>query len=193
MRNKDYSISESDTILLIIDVQEKLLQGISEKSKIIANIVKLVKASKVLGVEIIYTEQNPDKLGNTIERVIIDENHSTYKKMSFNCLECNELLENLYTKNKKNIIICGVESHICVQQTCLDLTKKDFRAHIVVDAIGSRNLIDHKISIRRLELNNVDITTAESIIFELCRTADRKEFKEISSIIKEPLYKSETF
>ena len=177
-------MDKSNTILLIVDIQEKLIKSITSKNELISNIRKLIKASRILELEIIYSEQNAKKLGNTIKEIQPIELDSIYDKMSFSCLNCEGLKQQLYRSNKKNIILVGIETHICVLQTCLDLLSNKFNTYLVLDAISSRKSIDHDTAIKRLESAGAFLTTAETTIFELCRTADRKEFKAISTIIK---------
>ena len=180
-------MEENETILLIIDMQEKLIKGIEKRKEIIGNIIKLVKATRVLNIETIISEQNSDRLGKTLENINTDKTYNVYNKMSFSCLDCDELLRQICSSNKKNVVISGIESHVCVLQTCINLISRGYRTYVVTDAIGSRNVQDHKIALKRLESEGAILTTAESTIFEWCKTADRKEFKVISSIIKEPL------
>tara|TARA_Y100001968_G_scaffold74550_3_gene65979 strand:+ start:2743 stop:3288 length:546 start_codon:yes stop_codon:yes gene_type:complete len=178
---------EEDTILLVIDLQERLISAINNNSLTIKNIEKLVASANILGISIIFSEQNPDKLGKTIKSVLGDKFTKTYNKMSFSCSGNEELLEEIKSEKKKNIVIAGIESHVCVQQSCLDLIDQGYRTYVIADATNSRNPIDHEIALRRLESNGACITTAESAIFEWCKTADRKEFKAISKLIKEPI------
>ena len=178
-------MNEINTILLIVDIQEKLIKGIPNKSEITNNVSKLIKASKVLGVEIIYSEQNPNKLGSTIKELQDEEQNNTYSKMGFSCCSCRELMIQIENSKKKIIVIVGIETHICIQQTCLDLISKGFEVYLILDGINSRKAIDHETAIKRIESKGAVVTTTEAVIFEWCRTADRKEFKSISSVIKE--------
>ena len=178
-------MEEANTRLIIIDMQKRLIEGIHNKDKIINNIRKLIKASHILGIEIIYTEQNPKRLGCTLDNLLLSKEHVIYSKMSFSCVNCEELLNEIYENHQKHIVICGIESHVCVQQTVLELMSKGLVVYLVADAIGSRHLIDNEIAIRRMGNSGAILTTAESTIFEWCKTSSRKEFKEISKIIKE--------
>ena len=180
-------MEECDTALLVIDVQTKLIDGIKNKNELIRNLSKLIKVSKILDVETIISEQNPDKLGNTIECINIDETNNMFNKMTFSCLKNAECLKEILSLNKRNIVISGIESHICVLQTCLDLISNRFNTYLVVDAIGSRNDLDHKIAVKRMQSAGAILTTTESAIFEWCKSAERKEFKPISKIIKESI------
>ena len=104
--------------------------------------------------------------------------------MSFSCCGASMFNEKLQQERKKNILITGIESHVCVLQTCLDLISRGYNTYLVIDAISSRNLLDHQAAIKRLNANGSILTTTETVTFELCRTAERKEFKSISKLIK---------
>ena len=103
--------------------------------------------------------------------------------MEFSLANIQEFLKELKNKKITNLIVCGIETHICIQQTVLDCLKKGFEVILVSDAMSSRNRVDHEIALRRMTQKGAILTTTESIIFELCKTADRKEFKEIRNII----------
>ena len=173
------------TALLIIDVQERLIKAIDKNGLIVRNIRKLILASNILKFDKFFTEQNPEKLGTTINKLVGDEDIHVYTKMSFSCIVCNDLIKSLEDKKIKNLVLCGIESHICVQQTAIDLMNKGFNIFIAIDAIGSRKSIENHTAIRRLEASGAIATTCESIIFEWCMTADRAEFKAISKLIRE--------
>ena len=186
MKNSSYkhqaSINKSG--LLIIDAQEKILRPINTSERIINNINKLIKVFQVLEGNIFVTEQNPSKLGQTISTLVKAKEYKVFQKMDFSIGNNESLLSELFSKKIKNIIICGFETHICVQQSVIDLLRTNFKTYIIADAIGSRNKLDHKIALERMVREGATIASTESIIFELCLTSSRKEFKEISSIIK---------
>ena len=106
------------------------------------------------------------------------------QKMDFSLATSKVLFEELHNKKISNLIICGFETHICIQQSVLEFLKKGYEVIIISDAMGSRNNLDHEIAIQRMLHKGAIITTTESIIFEICKTSDRKEFKEIRNIIK---------
>ncbi len=180
---------EGSSALLIIDVQDKLIKGINNKEIILYNIKKLIDTSNILKIHNFFTEQYPLKLGTTVQSITKDNQNEIFSKLSFSCLGCNELLNTIQKRKVKNLILCGIETHVCVLQTSLDLIDKGFNVFISLDATGTRKSIDHEVAIRRLELNGAIVSTTESIIFELCKTADREEFKSISEIIKRPVPK----
>ena len=169
--------------LLIIDVQEKIIRPIFNKDSIIKNIKKLINAYQILEENIFISEQNPLKLGATIPELLPQAEFRKFEKMEFNLARIQEFLIELKNNKITNLIICGIETHICVQQTVLDCLQRKFEVILISDAMGSRNRVDHEIALQRMIQQGAILTTTESIIFELCKTADRIEFKEIRNII----------
>ena len=170
--------------LLIIDVQAKIINPIEDKNYIINNIKKLLKAYEILEENIFLSEQNPSKLGNTINDLLPKGNFKRIEKMTFSVAYDKNLQNEISLKEIKSIIICGFETHICVQQSVLDLLEQNINVFIIADAMSSRKKVDHDISINRMVSKGANLASTESMIFELCQTASRKDFKEISNIIK---------
>ena len=176
-------ISLKMNALLIIDVQEKIIRAIFNKDLIIKNIKKLTNAYQILEENIFISEQNPLKLGKTIPEILPKTRFKKIEKMVFSLANIQDFLNELKNKKITNLIVCGIETHICIQQTALDCLQKGFEVILISDAMGSRNRVDHEIALQRMNQSGAILTTTESIIFELCKTADRKEFKEIRNII----------
>ena len=184
-KRSDTLMTTKSTALLIIDVQDKLIKGLVERDLITWNIRRIIDSASELEIRIFATEQNPNKLGHTTDQINLPEDTHISAKMSFSCCTCYDLLENIKRAQIEKILVCGVESHVCIQQTCLDLIQLGYEVFVPIDAIGSRNKLDHDVAIRRIEGSGGKITTTESTIFEWCENAERKEFKRISAIIKE--------
>ena len=176
-------LSPKVNALLIVDVQEKILRAIFKKDSITKNIKKLVDAYQILEENIFLSEQNPFKLGATIPELLPKNGFKKIEKMEFSLANIKEFLQELKNKKITNLIVCGIETHICIQQTVLDYLKKGFEVFLISDSMGSRNRVDHEIALQRMTQKGAILTSTESIIFELCKTADRKEFKEIRNII----------
>ena len=170
--------------LLLIDIQEKIINPINNKDSIIENIHKLLKAYQILDEDIFISEQNPLKLGKTIPNLLPKVCFNSIQKMDFSLASSKDLLDKLNNKKITNLIVCGFETHICIQQSVLEFLQKGYEVLVICDAMGSRNNLDHEIALQRMLNKGAIITTTESIIFEICKTSDRKEFKEISNIIK---------
>jgi len=176
-------LSSKVKALLIIDIQKKIIRPIFNKDSIIKNIKKLLNAYEILEENIFISEQNPVKLGATIPELLPKNGFKKIEKMDFSLFNIQEFLKEVKNKKITNLIVCGIETHICIQQTVLDCLKKGFEVILISDAMGSRNMVDHDIALQRMTQSGASITTTESIIFELCKTANRKEFKEIRNII----------
>ncbi len=177
-------ISKKETALLIIDAQAKIINPIKNKDLILENIFKLLKAYEILGENIYISEQNPLKLGSTVEKLLPKKDFKLIEKMDFSIANSQELNNELSSKKIKQLIICGFETHICIQQSVLGFLKNNFKIYLAVDSMSSRKIIDHDIAVDRMRSEGAILATSESIIFELCETSSRKEFKEISNIIK---------
>ena len=169
--------------LLLIDIQEKIIAPIKNKDSIIENIQKLLNAYQILDEDIFVSEQNPLKLGKTIPTLLPKTSFNKIQKMDFSLASNKYFLDELNNKKITNLIVCGFETHICIQQSVLEFLQKGYEVLVICDAMGSRNNLDHEISLQRMLNKGAIITTTESIIFEICKTSDRKEFKEIRDII----------
>jgi len=181
--NSSDKLSSKVNALLIIDIQEKIIRPIFNKDSIIKNIKKLVNAYQILEENIFISEQNPLKLGETIPELLPKARFKKIEKMAFSLASIQDFLNELKNKKISNLIVCGIETHICIQQTVLDCLQKGFEVILISDSMGSRYRVDHEIALQRMTQSGAILATTESINFELCKTADRKEFKEIRNII----------
>ena len=184
MNNFIKQISKRQTALLIMDAQAKIINPIQNKDLIIENIYKLLKAYEILGENIYISEQNPLKLGSTVEKLLPKTDFKVFEKMDFSIANNKQLNNELSINKIKQLIICGFETHICIQQSVLGFLKKNFKVYIAVDSMSSRKTIDHDIAVKRMQSEGAIVSTSEAIIFELCETSSRIEFKNISNIIK---------
>lgn len=184
---KRYSetLKVESTALLIIDIQERILPVIRKYERVIENSLKLIKGFKIMGLPIFYTEQYPKGLGPTTPELLEElEGNEAIQKMSFSCAGAGDLFKNLTDKNITQVVVCGVESHVCVQQTVLDLLENDFQVNLAADACSSRRKFDYEIALSRMSANGAEVTTVESILFELLNVCGTDEFKGISKIVK---------
>lgn len=178
-------ITREHTVALMIDMQERLLPVMNNKEEIIANSVKLLKGLNVLNVPIKVSQQYTRGLGETINEIKTVIPDFTYtEKKEFSAAEVPEMEMQLAQLNRNYVIVFGIETHVCVLQTCLSILNQGFQPVLVTDCTSSRKPSDKEIAIQRLQNAGVIITTYESILFELLKSAEAKEFKEISNIIK---------
>lgn len=178
-------IDRNDSVLVVIDFQEKLMPAIKANDELEKAVVKLIKGCRVLNVPIIVTQQYTKGLGETLPSIkeALGE-FEPVEKTYFSCCGEPTYMEALEKTGKKTVIIAGIEAHICVQQTVLDLLEKGYKVFIVHDCIGSRNNNDKKYAGRRMTDSGAIGTTYESVLFELCLHAKAEGFKEISGIVK---------
>jgi len=173
------------TALLIIDIQEKILPVISNYQRVVDNTIKLIKGFKIIGLPIYYTEQYPKGLGPTVSSITEELGDlKPFDKMSFSCSGAGDLFEEFKKKNLSQIVVCGIESHVCVQQTVLDLIENGFQVNLVADAVSSRKEIDYNTALQRMRQHGAEVTTTESILFELLNICGTPQFKDISKIVK---------
>ncbi|MCX7876452.1 MAG: hydrolase [Melioribacteraceae bacterium] len=178
-------LQREKTALLIIDIQERILPVINEIENVIQNTLKLINGFKILNIPIYYTEQYPKGLGPTVKRIKEAlENINSIQKMTFSCCGAENLFDELKSKNISQVVVCGIESHVCVQQTVLDLIENNFQVVVSADAVSSRRKFDFDIALNRMRSNGAEITTTESILFELLNVCGTDEFKAISKIVK---------
>ena len=179
-------ITPQDTVLLIIDVQGKLAQIVHESEAVERNISKLIRAAEILGVPVLYTEQYPKGLGHTVEALqeLLSE-EKPLEKIAFSCCAEESFMEKLRGLNRNNVLVTGMETHVCVYQTANELIEYGYSVHLVADAVTSRTREDREIGIRCIEKAGAWLKSTEMVIFELLRIAQGEEFKAISKIIKE--------
>ncbi len=178
-------LSRERSVLVIIDVQEKLFPHISERQRILPRIDLLLSAAKVLAVPVILTEQYPKGLGTTI--VEIRQALPAYDplvKIDFSCVPATGFKERLTAYHRDQILLAGIETHVCVSQTALELASQGKKVFVIADATGSQRPLDAQIAVRRLERNGIAVTTAEAVVFEWLRRAGTDEFKAIQSKLK---------
>ena len=181
-------LSATDTVLVVVDVQERLVPAVSDRDQIVWNTRRLIDGAKLFDVPVIVTEQYPKGLGPTMPELIValPENTPVMEKKSFSACRVPEFLEELRRRESVcKVLLAGMETHVCILQTALDLLSLGYEVHLVVDAVGSRFAGDRRIALRRLESSGVLLTTTESVLFQWCRTADAPQFKAVSNLVRE--------
>jgi nicotinamidase-related amidase len=179
-------MTPKDTLLLVIDIQGKLATSVYQSDSVVKNVSKLIRTCKLLGVPVICTEQYPKGLGGTVDELkelIGDE--PPYEKLSFSCCGNNEFIKRLRSLGRNDILVVGMETHVCVYQTCVELLEFGYNVHLVTDAVSSRSEENRSLGIRCIERAGAALTSTEMAIFELLRIAEGDTFKAISKIVKE--------
>ncbi|MEZ6044592.1 MAG: isochorismatase family protein [Planctomycetaceae bacterium] len=183
----DEQISRQDSQLLIVDVQEKLLPAFKDKVRqgLIANCQLLIEMAQLFEVPISATEQYPQGLGATVPELGLNNIEIPAKTIfsSWPALNWPAAFDGEVTRPR--IIIAGIEAHVCVMQTVLDLISNGYRVYVPVDAIASRFKLDWKMALERFALAGAILTTTESVLFEWCEAAGSPEFKQLSQRLKE--------
>lgn len=178
-------IRKEESAGLVIDIQEKLFPHMDQKEELLRRTTLLLKGLNVLQVPMVITEQYPRGLGPTLKPVSMLANKaSLLEKISFSCCGDATFSEELKALGRPTIILCGIEAHVCVLQTVIDLREQDYRVVVVEDCISSRNPDDKRVAVERMRSEGAVISTYESILFELTRVAGTEEFKAISRLVK---------
>lgn len=174
-----------NTALLVIDMQGKLFNVMNEKETLLANSLKLIKGLKILEVPIILTEQNPKGLGPTLEEItqIIPET-KPIPKLCFSCCQNTEIMQALSGLKRKQILVCGIEAHICVYQTSLELLSRGYEVQVVADVVSSRVMKNMEIALSMIQSFGGKLTVTEMAQYELLQTAESPKFKEMLKVVK---------
>ena len=178
-------LNENDSLVLIIDIQERLVAAL-EKDTIVSKATKLTKAANILGIPVLVSEQYPKGLGHTVTSVSeqLPQGTEVVEKTSFSLVKEEGFLDKIKSYNKKQIIICGIEAHICVHQTAADLMQEGFEVIVAKDICASRNKYEFLQGIEAMQTNGAKISCLEIILFEWLRGAKHPKFKEVQALIK---------
>ena len=177
-------MSPGDTALLIVDAQEKLLSVIPHRDRLIWNLTRLLAGAQILQVPCLATEQYPEKLGATVGE-LQQFVEPLAGKLTFSCCGQAEFIEQLKSIEAQKVVVAGIEAHVCVMQTSLDLLSEGYEVYVPVDAVGSRYEVDCVTAQRRMESSGATLVTTEMALFEWCREAGRAPFKQISQLVRQ--------
>jgi len=178
-------ISTTNSVLIVVDVQDKLLALISRTPILLLNLSFLLDSAKLLGVPVLATEQYPKGLGPTSASISERLPKPIAEKTAFSCFGAAEFCSQIAGIDRSKAIVVGIETHVCVMQTALDLLERDFRVTIPVDAVAARGTIDHDSALRRMERAGALLTTCETIVFEWLGSASSPAFKAASGLVQE--------
>ncbi len=182
-------LDRNRSLLLVVDLQTKLFPLITSHAGIVWNAGRLLAGAEALSVPNLVTEQYPEKLGATVS--LGETQIAAVSKRMFSCRECREPLAAFRAKGIQQAVVCGIETHVCVLQTALDLVADGWQVFIAVDATGSRMQLDHETALRRMAAESVVLTTTESVLFEWCETSIAPEFRTISALVRQTSPESE--
>ncbi len=177
-------MSARDTGLLVIDVQEKLVPLVRDSTALLRNIAFLLDGARTLGMPVQATEQYPKGLGATVPDIARRLGQRP-EKVAFTCCAVPSIVPGFRSAGRQKIVLAGIETHVCVLQTALDLLALDFQVYIPADAVGSRFPSDHERALHRMERAGAVVTTSETAVFEWVGTAGTPQFKEISRLVQD--------
>jgi nicotinamidase-related amidase len=171
--------------LTVVDVQGKLAQLMHGREALFKNVQILVRAAKILDIPILWCQQCPDALGPTITEIaqLLDD-IEPINKSAFSCSGDEKFNAKLKDLARKQVLLCGIETHVCIYQTAVDLLRQGFNVNVIADAVSSRVLENKQIAINRLAAEGADISCTETVLFELLKTAEHPKFRQIAKLIK---------
>lgn len=175
------------TVLVVIDMQEPFLRVIHERERVVGGVRLLTQAAKILRVPVLTTLQYSERMGQIVPEIaeVLPEGlQPACDKMCFSCGRSEDFLDALALADRRQVLLCGVETHICVLQTALDLMHEGYHVHVAADAVSSRSLERHKLGMERMRDSGVIPCAAEGAVFELLADASIPEFKLIHPLVK---------
>jgi len=185
MERSEKLLSRDHSVLVIVDVQEVFLKPIKVRSLIVENIQLLVRVAKQLGIPMLATTQNAEKLGTLVPEIaeLIGET-PVLDKFCFSCLAQDSFARHLQATGRSQVVLVGVEAHICVLQTALDMLKAGYAVHVPYDAVASRVKRDWKYALLRLASSDAVVSSVESVIYEWLYEAGTDAFRAVLPLLK---------
>lgn len=179
-------LDKDKTVLVAVDLQEAFRSPINDFAQIVSRVSIAARAFQILNLPIIVTEQYPKGLGKTAEEILfsLPAEFEILEKTTFSSCGAPNFMEKLRATTAKQIVLCGLETHVCVNQTAHDLLNEGFEVHILTDCVGSRFTKDKETALVKLQMSGVAPSTLEMMLFELLRDARNEQFKEIQNLIK---------
>ena len=171
--------------LVVVDVQGKLAQLMHDRDVLFKNVQVLVQAAKILDIPILWCQQCPAALGPTVPEIAeLLAGNEPIDKSAFSCCGDDAFNTRLNQLAKGQVLLCGIETHVCIYQTAVDLVRRGFRVDVLADAVSSRTLENKQVSLQRMAGLGVNITSVEMALFELLRTAEHPQFRQVAKLIK---------
>jgi nicotinamidase-related amidase len=179
-------LQAAETLLLVIDVQEKLMQKAHEAEIIYGNILTLMRGANILRIPVVGTTQNAEKLGDVLPEIrkLLPPLLPPFDKMAFSCYANPALASEIQRSGRKQILICGLESHICVSQTAHDLMAAGLQVHVAADAVTARTEINWRLGLDKMRQAGVLLSSVEMALYEMLREAGTPEFRDVLKLVK---------
>ena len=184
---KNFRLTQDNSLLLIVDVQERLVPAVqSDTAEMLTrNLAILTQAATLFDVPIVVSEQYPKGLGHTVPEVgdlLVD--HTAYPKMSFSCMQDERIRSVLNEHNRTHVVLCGIETHVCVLQTGLDLLHHDYAVHVISDAVGSRTERNRQTGLNLVQSAGGILSSTETAVFQWAERAGTEKFKELARLVR---------
>jgi nicotinamidase-related amidase len=171
--------------LVVVDVQGKLATLMYDRETLFKNIQILIEAAKILDIPILWCQQCPDALGPTVPQIAdLLADIQPINKASFSCCGDAQFISKLNSINRPQILLSGIETHVCIYQTAVDLREKDYGVNVIADAVSSRTLDNKQTAITKMQMMGINIYSTEMALFELLKTANHPKFKQIAKLVK---------
>jgi nicotinamidase-related amidase len=178
-------INQNDCCLVVVDVQGKLAQLMHDKETLLKNIRILIQSAKILNIPILWCQQVPEALGPTIPEITeLLTGNLPINKSCFSCAGCEEFNTKLEKLSRRQVLICGIETHVCVYQTAVDLLEKNYEVNCVADAVSSRTQSNKEIGLKRIAAEGAAISSTEMALFEILKSAEHPQFRQIAKLVK---------
>lgn len=176
-----------DALLVVIDMQEPFLRNVVERERVIRNVGLLVRAAEILRVPIVPTLQYAQKMGGPVPEIAaaLPSQLIPFDKTCFSCMGDDAFASEVLRSGRKQLLLCGVETHICVCQTALDLVAAGYQVHVAGDSVSSRSKANVRAGIGKMEQSGVILSSAELAIYEMLMDAGAPEFRDILPLVKE--------
>ena len=174
-----------DCSLVVVDVQGRLAELMYEKDLLFKNIQILIKAAKILAVPILWTQQQPQAIGATVPQIseLLTDNEPI-NKACFSCCGLKDFNDKINALSRKQVLLCGIEAHVCIYQTATDLIASGKEIHVIADAVSSRTKENKQIALQRMIAEGVKLSSVEMAVFELLKTSDHAQFKQVMQLVK---------
>ena len=188
LTSKQLLCETCNSCLLVIDIQTRLTAAMPAKvlDRLKRNSSMLLKTANLLSIPVFVSQQYPKGLGPVEPDIetLLPDNHKHYEKTCFSCVNLDKFMQDLHNSGRKQIIIIGLEAHVCVLQTAMDLYSSGYNVFVVLDAVCSRQRENYENAMQRLQYSGITVCNSESVLFEWLRDADHKQFKTVSSLIR---------
>ena len=187
LKNHPHLLHADSTALVVIDMQEPFLRNIYEPDRLLRNVRALMQGANTLRLPILGTTQVAEKMGDVIAPIksLLPTQLPPFDKVTFSCMGSPSFVSELARAGRKQILLCGVESHICVNQTSHDLVAAGFQVHVVTDAVSSRTEANWRLGLEKMRAGRALMTSVEMALYELLHEAGTPEFREILNLVKE--------